>query len=133
MAMPKTELRPLTERQREILRFVAVFICEKEFPPTLREIGDDFGITVKGVYDHLLSLHRKKVIIGWRTNGKLRGASRSLTLPDLGKALIWDEFGLDEIWFRYGMNECEALEEKRLEFIYPILRIKVKQIRGGPR
>ena len=53
--------RKLTKRQEEILRFIISYIRENERPPTIRDIADDFGFTVKGAYDHLLALERK----GW--------------------------------------------------------------------
>src|SRR5688500_14191267 len=50
----------LTERQREILDFITSSISERGYPPTLREIGEHFGIRVtKGVIAHLKA-HEKK-------------------------------------------------------------------------
>jgi repressor LexA len=57
--MPK---RKLTERQDEILRFIIDYIRDHERPPTIRDIAVHFGFTVKGAYDHLLALERKKWI-----------------------------------------------------------------------
>ncbi len=54
--------RKLTERQEEILRFVIEYIQSYERPPTIRDIADNFGFTVKGAYDHLLALERKSWI-----------------------------------------------------------------------
>ena len=34
----------LTERQREILDFITSSIAERGYPPTLREIGEHFGL-----------------------------------------------------------------------------------------
>jgi repressor LexA len=50
----------LTERQREILDFISLSIDERGFPPTLREIGQHFGIrSTNGVNDHLKALEKK--------------------------------------------------------------------------
>src|SRR5512134_3904676 len=50
----------LTERQREILDFITSSISERGFPPTLREIGEHFGIrSTNGVNDHLKALEKK--------------------------------------------------------------------------
>jgi repressor LexA len=50
----------LTERQREILDFITQSIRERGYPPTLREIGLDFGIrSTNGVNDHLRALEKK--------------------------------------------------------------------------
>jgi repressor LexA len=50
----------LTERQREILDFITSSIAERGYPPTLREIGEHFGIrSTNGVNDHLKALEKK--------------------------------------------------------------------------
>lgn len=50
----------LTERQREILDFITASIAERGYPPTLREIGEHFGIrSTNGVNDHLKALEKK--------------------------------------------------------------------------
>ncbi len=50
----------LTQRQREILDFISASIVERGFPPTLREIGEQFAIkSTNGVNDHLKALEKK--------------------------------------------------------------------------
>jgi repressor LexA len=50
----------LTDRQREILSFIGQSIRERGYPPTLREIGSQFGIkSTNGVNDHLRALEKK--------------------------------------------------------------------------
>jgi repressor LexA len=50
----------LTDRQREILEFITQSIRERGYPPTLREIGLQFGIrSTNGVNDHLRALEKK--------------------------------------------------------------------------
>jgi repressor LexA len=50
----------LTERQLEVLRFIAKEIDERGYPPTIREIGEALDITsTNGVNDHLKALERK--------------------------------------------------------------------------
>lgn len=50
----------LTERQQEILDFITASITERGYPPTLREIGEHFGIkSTNGVNDHLKALEKK--------------------------------------------------------------------------
>jgi len=54
--MPET----LTQRQKQILDFISASIVERGFPPTLREIGEHFGIrSTNGVNDHLKALEKK--------------------------------------------------------------------------
>lgn len=50
----------LTPRQKEILDFITASITERGYPPTLREIGNNFGIkSTNGVNDHLKALEKK--------------------------------------------------------------------------
>ena len=55
--MPKASL---TDRQRSILVFLREFVEDNGYPPTLREIGANFGIkSPRGVQDHLVAIERK--------------------------------------------------------------------------
>jgi repressor LexA len=50
----------LTDRQLEVLRFIARQIDEAGYPPTIREIGEALDIrSTNGVNDHLKALERK--------------------------------------------------------------------------
>lgn len=50
----------LTQRQGEILSYIAGYISQQGFPPTLKEIGAHFGISsTNAVSDHLKALTRK--------------------------------------------------------------------------
>ena len=50
----------LTDRQLEVLRFIARQIEEEGYPPTIREIGEALDIrSTNGVNDHLKALERK--------------------------------------------------------------------------
>jgi repressor LexA len=50
----------LTDRQQAILDFISQSIEERGYPPTLREIGEHFGIrSTNGVNDHLRALEKK--------------------------------------------------------------------------
>src|SRR5947199_9084024 len=71
---------PLTERQEKILAFIKRAILEQGYPPTIREIGEHFGIrSTNGVNDHLKALERK----GYLLRGELK--SRALSVIDGGK------------------------------------------------
>jgi len=53
-------MNPLTDRQLEVLRFIAQQIEECGYPPTIREIGEALDIrSTNGVNDHLKALERK--------------------------------------------------------------------------
>jgi repressor LexA len=54
--------KDLTDKQLLILNFIKEMINNSGFPPTVREIGDEFGITVKGAYDHLKAIEKKGYI-----------------------------------------------------------------------
>ena len=71
---------PLTERQEKILSFIKKSILDQGYPPTIREIGEHFGIrSTNGVNDHLKALERK----GYLLRGELK--SRALSVIQGGK------------------------------------------------
>jgi len=50
----------LTRRQQQVLDFISRSIDRRGYPPTLREIGNHFGIkSTNGVNDHLKALEKK--------------------------------------------------------------------------
>jgi repressor LexA len=55
-------MKELTQRQKEVLGFITGYIQAYAYPPTIREIGDHFGISVKGAYDHVDALRKKGVL-----------------------------------------------------------------------
>jgi repressor LexA len=57
--MPFEELTP---RQRKIYSLIERFIEKRGYPPTLQELSDELNINPNGVRDHLLSMHKKKVL-----------------------------------------------------------------------
>lgn len=53
----------LTDRQKEILSFLKSFIKKNGFPPTLREVSEDFGfVSTNTVRGHLRLLQKKGFI-----------------------------------------------------------------------
>ncbi|MDR1930433.1 MAG: transcriptional repressor LexA [Treponema sp.] len=48
-----------TQRQKEVLTFIAEYLNIHSYPPTIREIADYFSISVKGAYDHVSALKKK--------------------------------------------------------------------------
>ena len=55
-------MKKLTHRQQEVFDFISSYIHNHKFPPTIREVADQFGISVKGSYDHIKALERKEFI-----------------------------------------------------------------------
>lgn len=68
----------LTARQQEILEFIQAFVREQVVPPTIREIGERFGLDPHAVYNHLKALERKGCLA--------RGASKARSLRLVGRA-----------------------------------------------
>lgn len=53
-------MKTLTEKQEKIFKYINDFIEDNGYPPTLREIGEHFGIvSTNGVNDHLIALEKK--------------------------------------------------------------------------
>ena len=67
-------MKELTVRQNEILSFIKKYIASHYYPPTIREIAEHFGISIKGAHDHIMALRKKGVI---RQTGK---CSRTMEL-----------------------------------------------------
>jgi len=51
-----------TKRQEEVLEFIARYIEDHTYPPTIREVADYFSISVKGAHDHLSALKKKGLL-----------------------------------------------------------------------
>ena len=51
-----------TKRQKEVLDFIAGYINNHTYPPTIREVADFFSISVKGAHDHLGALRKKGLL-----------------------------------------------------------------------
>ncbi len=49
----------MTDRQRQVLSFVAHATAEHGYPPSLREIGERFGVSHVGARRHVESLIRQ--------------------------------------------------------------------------
>lgn len=61
--MSKTKLASLTPRQRDVYEFLKDKILNRGYGPTVREIGNEFGIrSPNGVMCHLKALEKKGLI-----------------------------------------------------------------------
>ena len=66
-------MKSLTEKQKNVLKLIAVKIKELGYPPTLQELADDLGVRSKNaVLKHLTAL-QKKGYISKREGGAARG------------------------------------------------------------
>lgn len=52
-------MTPLTEIQARTLGYIMGFICDFGYPPTYREIGNHYKISLQAVTDRLAALERK--------------------------------------------------------------------------
>lgn len=55
-------MRKLTERQKEVASFISAFIRDNNYAPSVRDIAEHFGFSVKAAHDHLKALEAKQVI-----------------------------------------------------------------------
>ena len=78
----------LTEKQQAILDFVEKYVKDNGFPPSVREIGRQFGIYPATVQDHISALERKGYL------QKKRFQSRTLSVPASSRRQAADENGV---------------------------------------
>ena len=52
-------MKGITDRQKEVLTFISTYTEENSYPPTVRDISTQFGISVRAVQDHILALQKK--------------------------------------------------------------------------
>ena len=64
----------LTSRQNQVLEFIRSYKSETGYAPSVRDIGQHFGLAPATVHDHLKALDRKGYI------AKKANQSRSLSL-----------------------------------------------------
>lgn len=69
-------MKGITERQKEVLTFIANFQEENSYTPTVREISEHFKISLRAVQDHLTALQKK----GYLSQTQKR--SRSIRIID---------------------------------------------------
>lgn len=101
-------LANLTSRQREVFEFVRELITNRGYGPTVREIGDQFGISSpNGVMCHLKALEKKGLIT------REPNMSRAIQINDEYK----EEKGMPLVGQIAAGNLTEAIEQgERFEF-----------------
>lgn len=52
----------LTPIQKETFHFIKNYIAANHFPPTMREMAEHFGVSIKAIVDRIAMLKRKGVI-----------------------------------------------------------------------
>lgn len=79
-------MKQMTRKQQEVYEFVLARIEVQGFPPTVREIGESFSISVKGAYDHLKAIERKGFIKC--SSSKSRAIEIMDRLPPAGERML---------------------------------------------
>ena len=72
----------LTEQQQAILDFINEYVKANGFPPSVREIGQHFGVYPATVQDHISALERKGYL------QKKRFQSRTLSVPASSRRIL---------------------------------------------
>jgi repressor LexA len=94
-------MHSLTDRQLEVLRFIARQIEECGYPPTIREIGEALDIrSTNGVNDHLKALERK----GYLTRDPVK--SRALIPTSAAREALGEPADANVIPFRPGVPKA---------------------------
>ena len=78
-------MKELTERQKEVLSFIADYINNHSYPPTIREIAEYFTISVKGAHDHVMALRRKNCLKQSEKRSRTMELARPRDIEDLGR------------------------------------------------
>jgi SOS-response transcriptional repressor LexA len=74
-------VKDLTMRQCEVLSFIKIFIKNKGYSPSVRDLATEFGFSPKAAFDHLIAL-RKKGYITWVPN-----TARTISIIKKGMAM----------------------------------------------
>ncbi len=72
----------VTEKQRQVLQFIAKYCEEYGYAPAIRDIAGAFECSVKGAYDHVVALEKKGLI------DRAKNRSRSILLASKGKQVL---------------------------------------------
>ena len=115
-------MKGITDRQKEVLTFISSYTEESGYPPTVREISEHFGISIRAVQDHSLALQKKgflsqaqkrarsiKVLSDSDTSAPFVGRVPLLGTVAAGKPLLCEEnldgyLNLTEPFVRPGKN-----------------------------
>ncbi len=65
-----------TRRQYDVMCFIADYMRERAIAPTLREVGDHFGVSKVTIFEHLVEMEKKGTI------KRLSGRSRGIEILD---------------------------------------------------
>ncbi|GHV27208.1 LexA repressor [Spirochaetia bacterium] len=115
-------MKGLTQRQKEVLDFITDYITIHAYPPTIREIGDSFGISVKGAYDHVEALRKKQIL----RLGDKRSRTIEIIKDETGSAVAHDPVVSVPLLGTVAAGRPILSEENR-EGVVPIHRSLLKK------
>lgn len=74
--------KKVTDKQKQVLRFIADYVEEHGYSPAIRDVAAAFSCSVKGAYDHVVALEKKQLI------DRAKNRSRSILLAAKGKKVL---------------------------------------------
>lgn len=113
-----TDTTQLTQRQRDIYEFIRWFTACHGYAPSVRDIGDEFGIrSPNGVMCHINALKDKGVITAGTKTARsftlCNGARPTLTLDDVEAACAQEcDDRYAELWQLGWRAAMEAVRNK---------------------
>ena len=88
-----TKMEFITSRQQEVLDFIISFLQKNSYPPTLRDIMENFGFTSpNGVTHHIKALVRKGALN--KNHGKARGLALVFSGNEFNQNLAQQAFDI---------------------------------------
>jgi repressor LexA len=72
----------ITDKQRQVLDFIATYSESNGYSPAIRDVAGCFECSVKGAYDHVVALEKKGLI------DRSKNRSRSILLTPRGKQIL---------------------------------------------
>jgi repressor LexA len=86
-------MKSLSQRQQAILDFIGAFLDENDYPPTIRDIQQELGISSTSVVDYNLKVLEERDYIRRNRNisrgievvGRMPGRSNLVTIPVIGQ------------------------------------------------
>lgn len=115
-----SEHPPLTEKQQKIYNYIRRHIETKGFPPAIRDICEEFGISSpNGVMCHLTALSKKGYIKRVTKRNNEKAQARGITIPGVSAG----GFSLPLLGVVAAGNAIEAVEQDD--------RLELRQLFGG--
>ncbi len=110
-------MKTLTVRQKQILDFLKSYIEQHHYAPSMREISERFSISVRGAYDHIKALERKKYVKidsnHYRSlvlvNQEPYRTEQVVRIPLLGSVAAGKPLFSEENWERYIAIPAELI------------------------